>query len=237
MDRGAGARRSAEAPPHQGILTRRTPSRVVRGSVCIQSIKASAPAMMAIGASPACKRTATDFCLWKSSRACGPRVAASPPSSHLSPHPVLVDDVPTTPASAPPPSPIPLADESHPTGAAACDEASLDSASSASVDSVASEPELLPEPADAEPDCSPTRFMLYNHRSNVLHAAVPADPCFLSTVGKRVDGTMLHFRPACGSRAQQLSSSSVLDYRPLRLQRFFVAYGFCPSRGSIIVCS
>ena len=123
-------------------------------------------------------------------------------------------EVPTTPASVPLPSPEPLSEVPGRSGQPHDDADSLDSASSVSADSGPSEPELLPDTSVPAPDCSPPQFLLYNHRSNVLHAAVPADPCFLSTLGKRVDGHMLHFRPACGSRAQQLSSSSVVDSRP-----------------------
>ena len=94
------------------------------------------------------------------------------------------------------------------------DADSVDSVSSASADSGPSDAEPFPDASLPASDSAPPRFLLYNHRSNVLHAAIPADPCFLSTVGKRVDGRMLHFCPACGSRAQQLSSSSVVDAQP-----------------------
>ena len=136
-----------------------------------------------------------------------PVVCASPPLS-------VGDEAFAASASFPLPSTAPTSASpgrpQHPHD----DADSVDSVSSASADSGPSDAEPCPDAPLPASDSAPPQFLLYNHRSNVLHAAIPADPCFLSTVGKRVDGRMLHFRPACGSRAQQLSSSSVVDHRP-----------------------
>ena len=136
-----------------------------------------------------------------------PVVCASPPVS-------VGDEASAASVSSPLPSAtMPSASPGRPQHAHA-DADSVDSVSSASADSGPSDAEPCPNAPVPESDLAPPQFLLYNHRSNVLHAALPADPCFLSTVGKRVDGRMLHFRPACGSRAQQLSSSSVVEHRP-----------------------
>ena len=131
-----------------------------------------------------------------------------------SPHPP-VGEVPTTPASTLAEDMV-VVDPLLLEGQVVPGDA-LDSMSSASAPSVASDldqpapsdmPALPPLPAPALP------HVLYNRRSNVLHAATVSEPCFLSSVGKRIAGDMVHFRPACGSGAMHLSSASVLDSRP-----------------------
>ena len=50
---------------------------------------------------------------------------------------------------------------------------------------------------------------IYNHRSNVVHAAVPATPKFLRTLGVKLQGRLVHFKPACGAKSMHLYSAAV----------------------------
>ena len=117
-----------------------------------------------------------------------PVVCASPPLS-------VGDEAFAASASFPLPSTAPTSASpgrpQHPHD----DADSVDSVSSASADSGPSDAEPCPDAPLPASDSAPPQFLLYNHRSNVLHAAIPADPCFLSTVGKRVDGRIISALP------------------------------------------
>ena len=114
----------------------------------------------------------------------------------------------TTPVSPSPESPQALA--AQPGWAGSDSPASVSTARS---DSPVSDPEHPPVPlgdmlhsslSGPAPD-----MYIYNHRSNVVHAAVPATPKFLRTLGVKLQGRLVHFKPACGAKSMHLYSAAV----------------------------
>ena len=55
-----------------------------------------------------------------------------------------------------------------------------------------------------------TSLFLYNHRSNVVHAAVMCEHVFLKTVTAQRDGRSIHCKPVCGAKTMHLLSDAVV---------------------------
>ena len=79
--------------------------------------------------------------------------------------------------------------------------ASPQSASSDGSESPVSDPECPSEPSVASAPAS--SLFLYNHRSNVVHAAVLCEHVFLKTVTAQRDGRSIHCKPACGAKTMR----------------------------------
>ena len=86
------------------------------------------------------------------------------------------------------------------------------SASSDGSESPVSDPEFpSATPVASAPAAS---LFLYNHRSNVVHAAVMCEHIFLKTVTAQRDGRSIHCKPVCGAKTMHLLSDAVVSAPP-----------------------
>ena len=126
--------------------------------------------------------------------------ATTPVSPSLVPPLDLAEDFP----------PLPPSVQIQPAPASPASPASVSTARS---DSPVSDPEHpvvpLGDMLHQNLSGSPPDMYIYNHRSNVVHAAVPATPKFLRTLGVKVEGRLIHFKPACGAKSMHLYSAAV----------------------------
>ena len=86
------------------------------------------------------------------------------------------------------------------------------SASSDGSESPISDPEFPSAAPVASAPAAP--LFLYNHRSNVVHAAVMCEHVFLKTVSAQRDGRSIHCKPVCGAKTMHLLSDAVVSAPP-----------------------